>query len=240
MRLAALALAALALTGCETSQEKSAKLERAAKLADRGALSQRGLSITRESAEVRVLGAAIVRDSEGAAAIVTLSNSSSRALRTVPIAITVRNAAGVTVFQNDAPGLEAALVSVPSLAPHSEVTWVDDQVPANGAPASATARVGEAPAVAGSLPQLGVDGLHLIEDPSSGMGAAGAVSNRSQISQRNLVVFVVARRAGQIVAGARAVLPEVPAGSSTSFQAFFIGDPHGAQLQAIAPPTTLG
>jgi hypothetical protein len=47
-------------------------------------------------------------------------------------------------------------------------------------------------------------------------------------------------RGGRIVAAGRAVLPEVGAGQRAPFQVFFIGSPQGAQLQASAPPTTLG
>jgi hypothetical protein len=240
VRRAALVLVALALTGCETTAEKSARLERQAKLAGNGSLAQKGLSITRASSVVSVVSTAVVHSSEGAVAVVTLRNSSAHALRTVPIAIAVRDAGGRTLFQNDAPGLQASLVSVASLPAHGELTWVDDQVPANGAPAAVSARVGEAPAVVGSLPRIVVESVHQIEDPSNGLGAAGTIVNRSRISQRSLVVFVIARRAGRIVAGGRAVLPDVAAGSSIPFQVFFIGDPRGAQLQASAPATTLG
>jgi hypothetical protein len=240
LRAAALVLVALALSGCETTAEKSVRLERAAQRAGTGSLSKTGLSIARKSTDVKVLGATVVRSSEGAAAVVTLRNVSSHALHTVPIAITVAGAGGATLFRNDAPGLEPALVSVSSLPAHGELAWVDDQVPANGAPASARASVGQAPRPTRSLPQLAVVGLHPIEDPSNGAGAAGSVHNRSRIAQRNLVVFVVARRAGRIVAAGRGVLPEVPAGGSAPFQAFLIGDPRGAGLQASAPATTLG
>jgi hypothetical protein len=240
LRAAALVLVALALGGCETTAEKSARLERAAQRAGSGSLSKTGLSITRESTDVKVLAATVVRSSEGAAAVVTLRNDSSRALHTIPIAITVAGAGGATLFRNDAPGLQAALVSVSSLPAHGELAWVDDQVPANGGPASVRASVGQAPSQTSALPQLAVVGLRAIEDPSNGAGAAASVHNRSPIAQRNLVVFVVARRAGRVVAAGRAVLPEVPARGSAPFQAFLIGDPRGAALHASAPATTLG
>jgi hypothetical protein len=136
VRRAALALVALALTGCETTAEKSARLERQAKLAGNGSLAQKGLSITRASSVVSVVSTAVVHSSEGAVAVVTLRNSSAHALRTVPIAIAVTDPGGRTLFQNDAPGLQASLVSVASLPAHGVLTWVDDQVPANGAPAA--------------------------------------------------------------------------------------------------------
>jgi hypothetical protein len=231
VRWAALLLLALALTGCETTAEKSAKLEKAAeRRAGYGQVLQQGLSVSRASAVVKVLDTAVLHDSEGAVAIVTLRNAAGRALGRVPVAITV---------QNNAPGLEPGLVSVASLPASSEIAWVDDQVPANGAPASVVVRVGEGPGVTGSLPAIDVAGLHVIEDPANGVRAAGTVRNRSAIAQQNVAVYVVARRGGRVVAAGRAVLPEVAAGASTPFQAFLLGSPHGAQLQASAPATTL-
>jgi hypothetical protein len=234
---AALALAALALAGCETTAEKSAKLQRQAKHVT---LAQKGLSIARESADVKVLATTIVRSSEGAAAVVTLENDSSHTLREVPIAITVRDSHGHTLFQNNGPGLEGALVAVPSLAAHRTFVWVDDQVPANGEPVGVSARVGEAPRVTSSLPDIAVEGAGLSEDPSEGVVAAGSVKNHSSVAQRKLVIFGVARRGGKIVAAGRGVLPELAPGASTPFQVFFVGNASGAQLQVSAPPTTFG
>jgi hypothetical protein len=240
VRLAApvLVALALALTGCETTAEKSAKLEKEAQRHAKVS-TQRGLSIARESTRVKVLSAIVLRSSEGAVAVVTLRNTSAHALRAVPLAVTVSDVRGKTLYQNDAPGLEAALVSMPSLAAHATSVWVDDQVPASGQPASASARVGEAPTAA-SLPQLGVSGVHLVEDPTNGVGAAGTVSNHSPIAQSNLVLYGLARRAGKIVAAGRAVIPELGKGAQLPFQIFFVGDPRGAQLQVSAPASTVG
>jgi hypothetical protein len=237
VRRAALVLLALTLTGCETTAEKSAKLERAAQGASHGALASKGLSITRPSAYVTVLGASFLEGSEGGAVAVTLRNGSSRLLQAVPIAITVKGAGGRTLAQNNAPGLEAALVSISSLAPHAELTWIDDQLPSSKGSTSVEATVGEAASIAAAPPRIVAGAVHLIEE-ASGVGAVGIISNRSAVTQRKLVVYVIARRGGKIVAGARAVLAEVAAGASVPFQAFFTGDPHGAQLQASAPPTT--
>jgi hypothetical protein len=236
LRRAALALAALALAGCESTQEKSARLEKTSKHA-RGA--EKGLSIAKPSAHVHVTSALLVRGSSGAAAVVTVRNDSARALASVPLEITVKDARGATIFQNNAPGLEAALTSVPLLPAHGEVTWVDDQISAAGDPASVSALAGEAPAASGVVPQLEVAGVHASEE-SGGAGAAGSVRNRSRVAQTNLVVYVLARRGGRIVAAGRAVLPEVAAGAQALFQAFFVGDPSGARLEASAPATTLG
>ena len=55
-----------------------------------------------------------------------------------------------------------------------------------------------------------------------------------------LVVYAIVRRGAQVVAAGRAIVPEAPAGASTHFQLFFIGDPKGGSLVIDAPPSTLG
>ena len=233
----ALAIAVLlALSGCETTAEKSAALRRAAKHV---ALNEKGLSIAADSRDVSVLGASVVRDSEGAAVVVTLRNHSAHALREVPIAITVKSAAGSVLFQNNGVGLERALVSVPSIAAHGTVVWVDDQVPASGGPASASARVGPAPTLAGALPAISSGSVHLGEDPSNGVVARGTVSNRSKVAQRTLVLFAVARRAGRIVAAGRQILPELAPGASSSYEVALLGNASGATPQVQAPASSL-
>jgi hypothetical protein len=239
VRRTAIALVALALTGCSTSAEKSAKLERQAKLlAAHAPPPPQGLSITRESSNVKVLHASVLSSSEGSAVSVTLRNVSSHALLSVPIAITVKDAGGRTIFQNNAPGIEAALTSIASLAAHREATWVDDQIPPSPQPASVSVRVGEASAPGRPLPRIEIEGLHSSEESAS--QAAGTVSNRSNVAQRELIVYVLARRAGEVVAAGRAVLPEVAPGASAQFQVLFVGSANGASLLASAPPTTFG
>ena len=240
-RIGLLLLLALALGGCESSQEKSAQLERQVKLAraaGHGLQVEHGLSISRASSQVRVVATAVLHDSEGTAALVTLRNDSTHPLRNVPLAITVKDPAGGTLYQNNAPGLEAALTSVPLLEAGAQFTWIDDQVQASGTPASVSALAGEAPEAPANLPQIGVSGVHKTEEGGSA-GAAGTVHNDSAVAQRNLVVYGIARRGGRIVAAGRAVLSEVAAHSSSPFQVLFIGSGAGAQLEVSAPPSTL-
>jgi hypothetical protein len=243
VRLAAtLALCALALAGCETTAEKSAKLEREAK--KHVAVAQKGLSIAHASAYVKVVGATVLHSSEGTAVAVTLRNTSTYALRDVPIAIAVKDAAGSVLYQNNAPGLEAALTSAPLLGAGEQLTWIDDQVQAGGgsaggAPTTVTALVGEAPRAPAGTPRMRLTMVHQIEE-ASGAGAEGTVINDSPTTQRGLVVYGVARQGTRIVAAGRAVLAEVAAHSSSRFQLYFIGSPHGSRLQVSAPATTLG
>ncbi len=233
---AAVLLLALALGGCETTAERSAQLERQARPT---VLAQHGLSIARSSSYVKVLATQVLHSSEGTAVAVTLRNASAHALRDVPIAIAVEDSRGSVLYANNAPGLEAALTSVSLLGSREQVTWVDDQVHANGVPARASAIVGEAPQAPAGTPRMRLAGVHPVEE-ASGAGAAGTVLNDSAIAQRGLVVYGIARRGGAIVAAGRALLAEVPAHGSSPFQIFFIGSPQGAQLQVSAPATTLG
>jgi hypothetical protein len=179
-----------------------------------------------------------VHGSEGTAAVVTVRNTSSTGLREVPLAINVKDAAGRSVYTNTTPGLARSLFSIAYLPPHGILSWVDDQVQgAGGAKVSVT--VGDAPAAPGPAPQLAVAGVRQYDDPANGPSAEGVVRNRSATSQQELVVYVVARRAGRVTAAARALLPLVEAHGSDHFQAFFVGNAAGAVLAVSAPPTVL-
>jgi Fe-S cluster assembly scaffold protein SufB len=221
-----------ALSGCETTAEKSAKLERAAKRVAQA--KQTGLTIARPSTVVKVLDSELVRGSEGAAVVLTLRNISSRALANVPIAVSVKDAKGAAVYSNATPGLAKTLTSIALLAPHATATWIDDQVPASAA-ASVSAEVGEGTAASGALPKLALHEVQLAEGT-----AEGTLANRSGSAESEVVIYAVARRGGRVVAAGRAVLASLAAGASTPFQVFFVGDPKGARLQLTAPPTSAG
>jgi hypothetical protein len=231
--LAAISLA-VACCGCQTTAEHSAEVEKHAK---HEKLALRGVSVTSENPSVKVVQSTVVHSSEGTAVVVALRNTSSRALENAPIEITVRDANGSVLFQNNRPGEDPSLTEVSLLAPGKETLWVDDQVQVSGVPASASALVGEATRASGSAPQMSVSGTH-VSGEGGEAGAAGTVANRSKVDQQHLVVYAVARKGGRIVAAGRAVLPEVSPGTSAPFQVYFVGDPSGAQIQTSAPPTT--
>jgi hypothetical protein len=227
---------AIALCGCESTQERSAELARQAK---HELLATQGASVTKESSSVQVLQSTVVRSHEATAVVVALRNTTSHALENAPIEVTVHNAQGGVLYQNNASGLEPSLTTVSLLLPGQETIWVDDQVTASGAPASASALVGEAVQATDSIPQLSVSGTHPSTEAGGEASLSGTVSNHSSVAQQNLVVYAVARRAGKIVAAGRAVLPEVPAqGTNVPFQIYFVGDPSGAQIQTSAPAST--
>lgn len=225
----AAAAAMLTLTGCESNTERSAKLERA-RLAHRRALRAEPISISRPNPNVQVLASAILTGKEGDAVAVTLRNRSAQAIADAPIKVVVEGMKGNPLYSNDLPGIASSLARVPLLPPGVPTTWIDDQVSASGRPARVSVLVGEGRSVRGRLPKIRVQGarMHGSEE------VQGSVSNRSAVTQSELVIEAVARRAGRIVAAGRAVLPEVGAAASSSFQLYLIGNPKGAALQLSA------
>jgi hypothetical protein len=233
----ALLLGALSLAGCETTAEKSAKLEKAAKRV--APTQQQGLSIAHESSIVKVQSALLVHGAEGTAAVLTLHNSSAKAIREVPISISLKDAHGTTVYTNGTPGLAKTLTSLALLPAHEDGVWIDDQIPGTSAKTVAT-RVGEGAPASGALPRMAVSEAQLTKDPSGAATVEGTITNSSSTGQSELVVYALARKGGRVVAAGRAVLASLAPGALAPFQAFFVGDAAGARLQLSAPPTAIG
>jgi hypothetical protein len=237
MRWLLVPLAALALAGCESTQAKSARLEKSAQAAK----VEKGLVVSKDAAEIEVRSSTVLQDANGAAIVVELHNGSAGALLSLPISTTVEDAGHQPIYTNDAPGLDASLVAVPALAAGETLAWVNDQVTLAGEGKAVVARVGAGgkPGPA-SLPRMEISGLKTAAD-SGGAGTTivGTVANRSDVAQKRLVVFAVARKRGRIVSAGRAIVEELAPGRSATFSAFPIGDPTGAELSASAPPTVV-
>lgn len=228
---------ALAVSGCESTQAKSARLKRtgAQQLA-----TERGLDVRHQNSDVQVLATAVVHDENGAAVVVELRNRTSQPLGRVPVAIDVRDAQGKTVYANDLAGLDPSLVEATGLPAGGELLWVNDQITASGEPQTVEAVVGrERGAPPRALPRIEVGAPRLATDAVTGVEAIGRVRNPSSVDQKRLVVSVVARRGGKVVAAGRAIVARLAAGRAAIYHVFFIGDPRGAQLAVAAPPTVL-
>lgn len=239
MRVVLAALAVLALAGCETTAEESARLERAAKHSHSSSEAQaplRALVAGRASSRVQVHGTAVLHTGEGTAVVVSVHNLTSSTLRKIPILIEVKDAAGAALYTNNQPGISATLTSIPSIPAGGSVDWVNDQVQAAGAPASVSAKLGEGQS-GGRAATLPVT-AHLSEQHANGGTVEGTAGNATGAPQKEVVVYATARRNGRIVSAGRAVLTEVPPHGTSHFQLFLIGDPSGAKLQLSAPPTS--
>jgi hypothetical protein len=236
VKRAALVLLAVAVAGCESTQDKSARLERAAQ----SAKQETGLVVAKAARDVQIAGTTVLQDPNGAAVVVELRNRSRNALVGLPLAMSVLDGQGNSLYANDAPGLDASLVTVASLAGNATLAWVNDQVTIASTDGKVEAKVGEPPKPGPTeLPDMAVSGLKVEGDASGDVAVVGQVANRSQIEQRRLVVHVVGRKGGRIVAAARAIVERLAPGKSATFNAFPIGDPRGAELSAAAPPTVV-
>jgi hypothetical protein len=239
--LASVVLAALALSACESSQTRSARLRAAA-----GKRTvERGLQVGRPNADVRVEAATIITDAKAgrSAAVVELRNTSTRPLAGLPLVFDVTGADGKKLFSNNLPGASSDLTTVPSLAPGDTLAWVNNAIIGIHGATAVTAVVGtpaKAAAAGSTPPQLRVSGVHLETDPVDGVTAVGRVVNPSQIPQERLVIFATARRGSKIVAAGRSVIPVVkPGAKGAPFTMFFVGNPTGAKLTVQAPAVTL-
>ena len=229
--------AAIALAGCQSTQSKSAALEaNAAKISNRS-----GLDLKRTNPDIKVIATTVLHDKYGSAVALELRNESGVGLQSVPISIEVLDAKGKTVFQNDTPGLEPTLVSVPVMAADQTVDWVNDQILATGTPKSVKVKVGTGePLPSGTLPEIEVSQPKLETDPVSGVEATGTVLNKSDVEQEGLVLSAIARKGGNIVAAGRGVIDHLKTdGKPVNYHIFFIGDPKGAEVTVTAPPSTL-
>jgi hypothetical protein len=233
-------MAAGSLSGClgvETTPEKSAAR---ARTAAKAIAHQEGLRVGRANGSVRVEDAAVVQDANGVAAVVRVKNMGS-VQASLPVAITVSDARGSKLYENDEPGLDAALTSLPVLGAGQEVDWVDNQILVSGRAARVAAVVGAARgrAPGGALPRIVVSEVAAGHD-ADGWFAKGRISNASPVAQRRIVVSCVARDGARVVAAGRGVIDRLAPGARPApFTVFFIGDPQDAQLGCAAPPTVL-
>jgi hypothetical protein len=237
-----LAAVPLVLGGClgvETTPEKSA---RKAKLAEKEVTAQKGMVLGKANAFVKVEDSAVVQDPNGVAAVVRVKNNGSTQV-TLPVGITVSDAAGKKLYANDIPGLDASLTSLPVLEAGQELDWVNNQILVAGKAAKVAAAVGAAQGKApGALPKIAISGVSHGKD-EDGFYAKGTIANDSAIPQKRLVVTCVAREGSKVLAAGRAVVekldPAATARKPTSFTVFFIGDPKRSELDCTAPPTVL-
>lgn len=229
---------ALVVTGCESTQDKSAKIG-----SELGPVAQeKGLHIGKESKDVSVVDTTLLTDSAGSAVVVDLHNDSDRDLVDVPLLIDVLDAKGKSVYRNDIPGIEQALASVPFIPAGEDVAWVHDQVLATGKPASVKVKVGAGDATfSGQLPSVSVSEPKLEGDPYSGVEASGEMVNESGEDLERLLLYAVARQGDKIVAAGRgAIEPLKDKPKPVAYSIFFIGDPRGADVTVADFPTLPG
>lgn len=234
---AGLALLALgSLSACQSTQGRSAELEEENATV---LLEEEGVTVSKEDPEIRVVSTTVLTEAEGNAVVVELHNNSGQDLVDVPIALDVRDAKGRSVYKNDAPGLEQALVAVPFIPARGDAVWVNDQVLAVGKPVAAEVKVGVGGVpFNGEQPEIDVSEPQLEGDPTSGVVADGDVVNRTGEDQQRFLIYGVARQGGRIVAAGRGAIEHLkPEAKKVPYNIYFIGDPTGAELTLYEYPT---
>lgn len=241
--LAALGVLALILSGCESTESESAKLGRegAKLIAGAGTVGLGG-----SNRAVHVGQVALVQGSGRTAAVVQLTNTGAGAQADVPVLIDVRSPRGASLYRNDIQGLEPSLQQMPLLRGHASGWWVDDQVLASGKPGSVKVRVGDAKGAPARASAAGASAG--VQVSTTGLGSdvagpylAGEVVNHTGVAQHNMPIFAVALRGGRVVAGGRALVPNLPVSSATvkptAFRIYLVGAPAGAHIELTAVPT---
>jgi hypothetical protein len=238
-RLATLAVALLTpaiLAGCESTQEKSAKLE-----AEGASLAKvEKIKIGAANQAIEVTGKTLLTDQYGTALVVGLKNASPEAQVDVPIAVNVKNAKGKSIYKNNIEGLEHGLVKIPMVMGQEETWWVNDQVLITQKAKSADVTIGKSEeSFPRDIPEIEVSEPTLEVDPVSGINVTGEVINKSQVEQIDLLIYAVATKGGKVVAAGRGLIPKLKTdGKPEFYNVYFIGDPRGADIEVFAPPST--
>ena len=231
--LAAAALTVVA-TGCQSTQSKSAEI--AAALGP--VRAEKGLKITEESKDVKVLDTTLLSDENGTAVVVEVENETDQTLVNVPLEIDVVDEKGKSVYTNTTPGLEPALTSIPILGPNQKLDWVHNQVLPAGVPDDVEVRVGaDATPYDGEIPDIEVEEPGIENDPVSGVNASALAINKTGEDQDRLLLFGVARQGDEIVAAGRGAIEKLKADRQRFYHVYFIGDPKSAEVTIESFPT---
>ncbi len=241
-RVAPVALAlvcALGLSGCQSTQEKSDELAKNAE----EVFTAKGLEVREQNPDFEVVSTEVLFDPDvGGAAVVEIRNKTSEPKVTVPVSIDVTAKGGKIIFENNEPGLETSLVEAAVVPPGESFFWVHDQVLifSEDKPKAVEAKIGK-PRVEtpDELPKLTIEGVKQRNDPVSGDATIGYVKNESEVFQRKVVVYGVARKGKKVVAAGRSQIERIPPGERGFFQIFLIGNSKGAEIELAAPPPVL-
>lgn len=228
---------AVALAGCQTTQDKSAALKAKAVAADK----PRRLELGRPSSDVRVRSRQQLSGPDGSALVVELENRSSRALLRVPVSVRISQG-GQEQFANDIEGGDELLLRVPVLPPRGRVTWVNANLPLVARGADLRVALG-APTRRSKRPAEPLPVTGLKRDPDAVAGepitVRGTVRNPLRRAQTEVPVYVTVREGGRVVAAGASRVAEIAPGSRASFEAVLIGDGRRGRLAARALPTKL-
>jgi hypothetical protein len=242
MKPAAAAFAAglivLGASGCETTQEQSAKIART--LGRQSAIA----GTTRLGAanrDVRIEQEVLLTAGGQSAVALKLTNTSARTQADFPVLIEVLDAKGRAVYRNNTSGIEPSIQQFALLGPHATAWWVDNEVLASGGvPKTAAGRLGAATAQPPTtVPLLTTQGVSA-SDSFPGPHVSVTVRNRSTIAQRQVPVYAVALKGAQVVGAGRGIIPSLAPGAGASVEVPMVGSVSGSTIALTVPPTATG
>ena len=219
------------LAGCESSQDKAAKLATTSAKVESKA-HDHGKASTGKGG-VKVASADLIRSSHGAAIAVQLRNDGSQNQSLVPISVIVRGANGAEVYSNRGSQGGMSLKRIANVPPGGTAWWVASGIRPQGAAKSVRASVDRSHVKSTGV-SLDVADLRVAPDPRSGLDAVGEVVNKTGSDIADVVVAAVATKGRHAKAAGSATIGSVPAGGKTSFRIKLTGDPSGGVLVATA------
>jgi len=220
------ALVALAASGCETTQQLSAKIGR--RLGSQSAIAGTTV-IGARNRDVRVDAAALIAGHPAAVAV-ELTNRSATAQTDVPVTLDVRDAKGVSVYRNDTKGIESSLQQIAALPGHATRWWVDDQILATGVPSAVTVHVDAASVPARTAPTIAASGTSA-SDAFPGPHLSTTLHNSSRITAHDVAVYAVTIRGGRAVGAGRALVASLAPGARTAVTIPITGVATGTQIE---------
>jgi hypothetical protein len=225
-------LAALAGAGCDTTQQKAARLRIQSK---RVLAGREGVKVKQVDHDVVVVDATVLKGDGDGAIAVTLRNDSDGPVNDLPVLVGVRTPGGKDMLLNEDKG-PYFQAHIPALAAGEQTTWVytsKDALPNAG---EAFAKVGVAPsepvATATEVPQLAVSAIHAHHGK-----VEATVSNDTDFPQYDLAVYAWAEKNDKYVAAGRTTAGDLDAGESDRIALRLIGDADDADVHVSAPPT---
>jgi len=222
------------LSACESSQDKSARLE----AQGAGLEEEKGVSVGRENPDVKIAEKTAITDENGTAVVVRLDSSSARDQVDLPVIFELTDAAGESVGDNSTPGIQRTLTHTTVVPARKESWWVNDQVVAAGEAKEIKVEVGTSDTpVPAKIPDFKPTEPTLQNDPIDGLVAVGKVTNPTPEEQRKVLITIVATKGGKVVAAGRGVVAKVKPNKGARYSVFFIGNPKGAKLEVAATPT---
>jgi hypothetical protein len=236
--IACLLAATVTFGACESSQTKSARLEKTGK--NKAQLTT--VSAGAANTNVKLLGTTLLSSDAGKAVVLKLQNTGPEAQVRVPLVVTVKDAGGKPLFKNDIKGLQPSLQELAYLGKGTTAYWVNDQILAGVPPKSADVQLGKAKGTAPKAPPKITLSAPKLASDTTGAYATAEIKNESKIPQINIPIFAVALKGAKVVAAGRAIVEKLlpaPTKKPVLYKIFFIGNPKGATLQVYVAPTVL-